>query len=59
MEQNKEKISENQNDYHKKGGLYANIKMPLKTANFLVLSAAGALAVCLFGAILLSKISSE
>ncbi|MFR6066004.1 MAG: hypothetical protein ACLUH5_08195 [Eubacterium sp.] len=54
MEQNKEKISQNQNDYHKKGGLYANIKMPLKTANFLVLSAAGALAVCLFGAILLS-----
>lgn len=35
----------------KKGGLYADIKMPLKAADFLVLSAAGALALCLFATI--------
>lgn len=58
MEQNKEIIRELENTcadgYNKKGGFYANIKMSVKTADLLVLCAAGALAACLFGAIFLS-----
>lgn len=36
---------------HKKGGLYAGVNISRKAADFLVLSAAGALALCLFAVI--------